>query len=87
MWLYPIVAALVVLGIIGGIFGGGIFTIVLLPLAALVLFSGLGYSAIARTMQERAGASQRPLPHRDDRDTGHVPTSPEALADARRAHQ
>jgi hypothetical protein len=87
MWFYPVVATLVVLGIVGGIFGGGIFTIILLPLAAIVLFSGLGYGAIARTMQRRAGANERPLPHRDDRETGHVATSPEGLADARRVQQ
>ncbi len=87
MWLYPIVIALVVLGIVGGIFAGGIFTIVLLPLAALVLFSGLGYGAIARAVQERQGTTNAPLPHRDDRGGGEVETSPERLVDARRVQQ
>jgi hypothetical protein len=87
MWLYPVVIALVLLGIIGGILSGGIFTIVLLPLAGLVLVSGLGYGALARAAEQREGASSRPLPHRDDRGGGQVETSPERLADARRVQQ
>jgi hypothetical protein len=87
MWFYPIVIALVVLGIIGGIFGGGIFTIVLLPLAGIVLVSGLAYGTVARAVQEREGANSKPLPHRDDRGGGQVETSPERLADARRVQQ
>jgi hypothetical protein len=49
---------LVILGIVGGIASGGIFT-----------------------------STNRPLPHSRERDSGHVPTSPERLADARRSGQ
>ena len=89
MWLYPIVLVLVILGVVGGVFAGGIFTIVLVPLAVIVLFSGLAYSLMARAAGEKAGAADadRPLPHQPRRDESHVPTSPEGLADARRAHQ
>jgi hypothetical protein len=89
MWLYLIVAALVVVGIGGGIFAGGIFTIVLLPLAGIVLVSGLAYSTLARGAQERenAAGSTSDLPHHPPDETGRARTSPERLADARRVHQ
>jgi hypothetical protein len=48
MWLYTIVIALVILGVVGGVFAGGIFTIILVPIALIVLFSGLAYSLMAR---------------------------------------
>jgi len=89
MWLYLIVVALVVLGIGGGILAGGIFTIVLVPLALIVLISGLSYSALGRAAQRHAsgGAADEPLPHSGPSDGGHVRTSPERLADARRVQQ
>jgi hypothetical protein len=89
MWLYSIVVALVVIGVIGGIFAGGIFTIVLVPVAAIVLVSGLAYSLIARAAAEKAGAADadKPLPHQPRTKGTHVPTTPERLADARRVHQ
>jgi hypothetical protein len=89
MWLYPLVIALIIAGIVGGIFAGGIFTIVLVPLALVVLFSGIAYSMMARAAEEKAGAADadRPLPHQRPRGNGREPHSPEQLADARRAHQ
>jgi hypothetical protein len=90
MWLSMIVVALVVVGIVGGIFAGGIFTIVLVPIAAIVLLAGLGYSFLARAAEEKAGAADagNPLPHQPpDHASGHVPTSPERLADERRIRQ
>jgi hypothetical protein len=53
MWLYLIVVTLVIIGIVGGIFAGGIFTIVLLPVALIVLLSGFGYSLMARPQRRR----------------------------------
>jgi hypothetical protein len=89
MWLYLIALVLVVVGIVGGIFAGGIFTIVLLPVAAILLLSGLGYSLIARAAAEKAGAAdaENPLPHQPRRAPSHVRSSPERLADERRVRQ
>jgi hypothetical protein len=89
MWLYTIFIALVILGVAGGVFAGGIFTIVLVPIALIVLFSGLAYSLLARAAEEKAGAADadNPLPHQPRHEGSHVPTSPERLADARRANQ
>ncbi len=94
MWLYIIVAALVLLGAVGGIAFGGIFTIILIPLAVVVLVGGLLTAASGRSAQRQAGgevdAAGTPdtaLPQHFDRPSGRAPTSPEGLADARRAQQ
>jgi hypothetical protein len=89
MWLYLIVVTLVIIGIVGGIFAGGIFTIVLLPVALIVLLSGFGYSLMARAAAEKAGAADadNPLPHQPRPEETNVRTTPERLADARRVHQ
>jgi uncharacterized membrane protein YfcA len=94
MWFYPLVIVLVILAVVGGTLAGGIFTIVLVPLAAIVLISGLVYTLWGRALQGGAGdstegtqASRRPLPHRRPRPSGRAPSSPERLADTRRQQQ
>lgn len=89
MWLYLIAAALLVIGIAGGIATGGIFTIIFIPLGVIMLIAALlsgGVANLARRRQAGAPPSQ-PLPHQPVHESGRVPTSPEALADARRAEQ
>jgi hypothetical protein len=94
MWLYLIGGALLVIGLVGGVLTGGIFTIVLIPVGAIALVSAIGYGMWARAQQARAGGSteaaeapERPLPHRMPGSSGRARTSPERLADARRAQQ
>jgi hypothetical protein len=94
MWLYLIGGFLLLVGIVGSVFSGGIFTIVLLPIGAIVFVSGVLYGMWARAQQGSAGGSteateapDRPLPHHHPRPSGRAPTSPERLADARRAQQ
>ena len=94
MWFYPVVIALVILAIVGGTLAGGIFTIVLVPLAAIVLISSIVYGVWGRALEAGAGTpavashvADRPVPHRPRRPSGRVRTSPEALADARRQQQ
>ena len=89
MWFYPLVLTLVILAIIGGVLAGGVFTIVLIPVAGLALISAIGYTVFARGAQQRAGAAEggSALPHQPEREPGHVQTSPEGLADARRVQQ
>jgi hypothetical protein len=94
MWFYPVVGLLVVLAIVGGTLAGGIYTIVLVPLAAIAIISALVYSLWGRALQGSEGVStdavqtsDRPLPHRRRRPTGRAASSPEALADARRQQQ
>jgi hypothetical protein len=90
MWLSLIVAALAVVGIAGGILSGFAFTLIMLPIAAIVLIAGLAYGQAGRVIARRSelgstGASQ--IPTSQQREPGRVPTSPERLADARRAQQ
>ena len=89
MWLYMVAIVLIIAGVVGGIATGGIFTIVLLPLGILALLAAIGTGAAARFAQRRAGGSEpsQALPHAPVHENASVPTSPEALADARRAQQ
>jgi hypothetical protein len=94
MWLYLIAGVLLILGLGGGLAFGGIFTIVLVPLAGIALVAALLSAMWSRASQGSAGgetgaapATNPPLPHSRRRDSGHVPTSPEQLADARRTEQ
>jgi hypothetical protein len=89
MYLYLVVAALAVIGIIGGIATGGIFTIALIPIAVVVLVAGIAYRSMGHAAERGhgSGGTEPPLPHSAPDEPGHVPTSPEGLADARRAQQ
>jgi cell division protein FtsN len=91
MWIYMIVGVLVVVGLLGGIVAGGVFTLVLIPIAVVVLLAGLVYTAMGRSAEGRQAAggssSPSPLPHNLPAEPSHVPDSPESLADARRVQQ
>lgn len=94
MWLYPLLIVVVILAVVGGTLAGGVFTIVLMPVAAIVLISGLVYAIWGRSLEAGADAdtnathtTDRPLPHNRRRPSGRTPSSPERLADARRQHQ
>lgn len=94
MWLYLIGVVLLIVGIVGGVLTGGIFTIVLLPLAALALISAFVFALLGRSAQGRSDSSteaphtsDRPLPHRQPADTGPEVSTPDQLADARRQQQ
>ncbi len=94
MWFYPLLIVLVILAIVGGTLAGGVFTLVLIPLAVVVAVSAIVYAMWGRATEARAGgatdattAKAEPLPHRRERPSGRAPTSPDALADARRQHQ
>lgn len=89
-----IAAALLVIGVIGGILTGGIFLIVFIPLGVIMLFSAMAYAALGHRAQRAGGGDAshqvqggEPLPHSPEQPSAHVPTSPEALADARRVQQ
>jgi disulfide bond formation protein DsbB len=97
MWFYFIGLFLLVVGIAGSIVSGGIFTIVLLPLAVIALISAMLHSAAARKAQTRAGGATdqsargapepAPLPSSQHANRAAAPSSPEQLADARRQQQ
>jgi hypothetical protein len=94
MWFYPLLLVIVILAVVGGTLAGGVYTIVLIPLAVIVIISAVVYAMWGRAMQADAGASTdasatstEPLPHQRQRPTGRAPSSPEGLADARRQQQ
>jgi hypothetical protein len=93
MWLYIVGIVLVIFGL-AGLVAGGIYTIVLVPLGLIAIASAFFYAMWSRASEGAAGAetdahptTNRPLPHAPRRESGHVPTSPEALTDARRTEQ
>jgi hypothetical protein len=94
MWFYPLLIVLVILAIAGGALAGGVFTLVLIPLAVIAAVSAIVYAMWGRAMESRAGASTdatatavEPLPNQRQAGSGRAPTSPEALTDARRQQQ
>ena len=94
MWFYPLLLLLVVLAIVGGTLAGGVYTIVLVPLAAVALISAIVYALWGRALQGSQGgateagpAPRRPLPSQHSGPSGRAATSPDALADARREAQ
>jgi hypothetical protein len=95
MWLSWPAFLVIVAAIIGGIIGGGIFTIVLVPLAglavvalvALWLFSRATGAGGVGTTTEPIGPGGSALPHRRGDSGAHARTSPERLADLRREQQ
>ena len=94
MWLYVVAGVIVLLGIAGAAFGGGIFTIVLVPIGLLILASAVGSAMVGRSSHGAAGAQTEgqpttgePLPHRFASDTGSTPTTPDRLVDERRVRQ
>jgi hypothetical protein len=94
MWLYAIAGFLLIVGIVGGLLGGGIITIALIPIAVVIAASAFLYTAWGRASEGASGggldahpSTNRPLPHNFREDTGHAPSSPERLADTRRSQQ
>jgi len=92
MWLLFVIAFIGLLGIIGGSLAGGIYTIVLIPLAGIAFVTALAYSYFSGSAQRRASGERRrdrpPAPPTAQQPSSVPPPStPEELADARRANQ
>jgi hypothetical protein len=94
MWLYIVALFLLIVGIVGGVLTGGIFTIVLIPLGIIALVSAIAVGAWGRAAQGRHAASTdatqptgRPLPASEHSNSPAAPSTPDQLADARRVHQ
>ena len=92
MWLLWVIAFIGLLAVVGGALAGGIFTIVLIPLAVIAFFTVLAYTYFSGTAQRRASGERRrdrpPAPPTAQQpSTAGPPSTPEQLADARRANQ
>lgn len=90
MWLVLLVAFIGLFAIIGGALAGGIFTIVLIPLALIAFVSAIAYGYLGGGAQRRVERSrERPPAPPTAQQPASVPrpSSPEELVDARRANQ
>lgn len=88
MWLALFVIVGAIFVAVAGILTGGIFTIILVPLAVIALFAWAGYSALgylntSATPQTEAETGAAPLPHSDHRNAPARPATPDELVDAR----
>ncbi|HET6865469.1 MAG TPA: hypothetical protein VFH80_06080 [Solirubrobacteraceae bacterium] len=93
MWFYMIAVFLFAVGIIGGVASGGIFTLIFIPLGAIMLIVAVLTGMSARAQEGRAGGQtegskteQAPLRHTPPQGAP-TPATPEELADARRVQQ
>jgi hypothetical protein len=93
MWFYFIAGFLFLVGIIGGVASGGIFTLIFIPLGAIMLVVAVLAGMWGRAAQDSAEGSTQPAntepqPLRHTRPQGTpAPSTPEELVDARRAEQ
>jgi len=94
MWFYWLLAFVLALIFTGGIFFGGIYTLILVPLAVIGVIAGLIYLVTAGAAQRRAESSTDPSatargPATRTRQTApsQAPSSPQELVDARRGQQ
>ena len=92
MWFYMIALFLLLVGIIGGVASGGIFTIIFIPLGAIMLAVAVLTGMWGRSQQGTAQRKPRgaeepaPLPHSPQQGPP-APATPGELADTRRAQQ
>ncbi len=77
---------MLVIAILGSILSGGIFTIVLVPIAVIAVGVALVHFVGARLKSTSLGAgpSDAPLPSSHASSPSHVTTTPDGLVDARR---
>ena len=93
MWFYMIAAFLVLVGIVGGVASGGIFTLIFIPLGFVMIVVAVLSGMSGRKAQDRGAGSEpsrtnEPAPLRHTPAPGTAsPATPEQLADARRAQQ
>lgn len=87
MWLSFPTLLFVVLALIGAVIGGGVFTLVLVPVAVLLMLAAIVYSMWMRSSKPgetpQGGRDETALPHSEHRNTAPAPATPDQLVDAR----
>lgn len=95
MWLGSVLILIAVLTLVGGVFAGGIFTIVLVPVAligaawalvSLAAARGIGLGAALESNDPKRNPG-RPEDLPEDPRPGHVATTPEGYLRARQQSQ
>lgn len=88
MWLIFIALPLFVLLLAAGLIVGGVYAIVLVPIAAIILIGAVIYVMWGRATEPENIPGERervkPLPHTDHANTAPAPSTPDQLVDARR---
>jgi hypothetical protein len=93
MWLGIVVLFAVVLAVIGGLVVGGIFALVLVPIAVIILVFAVVTSMWARATSGRPSPEDersRPgpaYPHGSHQNSSPAPATPDQLVDARQKSQ
>lgn len=94
MWFYWVLALGLALVFAGGIFFGGIYTLILVPFAVLAAIIAVIYSVVAGSAKQRAGgetdpdrSARGPATRTSQTGTPRAPATPGQLADARRGRQ
>jgi hypothetical protein len=90
MWLFFFVLPLAVVMLIGGLLAGGIFTIVFLPVALIIVAVAIGFTIYGSSQNRRelpGDRSTAPAPSTGNTNVAPAPNSPGELTDARRQAQ
>lgn len=90
MWLGLVLLIVIAAALAASIVSGGIFTIVVLPVAVLIAVAALIVTLWGRGSGRSKGRRTRDpasLPHSDHTNTAPSPTTPDQLVDARRTQQ
>jgi hypothetical protein len=93
MYLVFFVVFIAIIVIAGGIFSGGIFTIILVPLAIIAVVSAIAYTAIGRAAgadeTEKRRPEKRPIRRKgvEPGANGDVPVTPDEYVDALQKNQ
>lgn len=94
MWFYWVFALGLALVFVGGIFFGGIYTLILVPFAVLAAIVAVVYSVVAGAAKRSSGgetdpsqSARGPATTASQTSAPRAPARPGQLADARRARQ
>lgn len=89
MWLAFPVIVFIIFALGASIVSGGIFTIILLPVAVVIAVAALVFSLWGRASgSSHTSASEvAPLPSSQHTNSAPAPSSPDQLVDSRRAQQ
>jgi hypothetical protein len=91
MWLALPVILLIVLALAGGLLVGGIYAIVLVPIAAIILIGAVIYTIWGRASEppnlRRERENIDSLPHTPGQNAAAAPSTPNDIVDARQRSQ
>ena len=92
MWLFWFVLPLAIVLVVGGLLAGGIFTLVFLPIAVIIIGVAVFFTKYGKSPHRRTLPRDQPTATDLGTGTGHAnvasaPSSPGDLTDARREAQ